>query len=350
MKSSGHICGKHSLKPRRSLRLREKGLSNCATGSSRRCAGWGSGGTCTRRRSGGIVPSGRPGRAFGWSRRTAGTSFPGSKSSGSRSRPTGGIPRESRGSSTSWRGQGSWGRCGGPVPSRATRSGSARWCSTSSEVDLKIGIFGGTFDPVHQGHMIVAEQVMTELDLAQVVFVPGGIPPHKEASSVRATAEDRLAMVEAAVEGNERFTVDRVEIDAGRAMHSVETVGILRERSPDDEWFFITGADEVSNLLAWREPDSLLEKVVMVAATRPGYDLSKLDHLEAVLRNFDRIFPIECTRVDISATAIRRRMLQGKSVRYLVPEGVYEIMRDRRLYEGDARQRAREGRLKEETL
>ena len=74
-------------------------------------------------------------------------------------------------------------------------------------------------------------------------------------------------------------------------MHSVETVSILRERSPDDEWFFITGADEVSNLLAWREPDRLLEQIVMVAATRPGYDLSKLDHLEAALRNFDRIFP-----------------------------------------------------------
>jgi nicotinate-nucleotide adenylyltransferase len=227
------------------------------------------------------------------------------------------------------------------------RSGSARRCSTSSEVGVRIGIFGGTFDPVHQGHMIVAEQVMTELDLARVVFVPGGIPPHKEASSVRAAAPDRLAMVEAAVEGNERFNVDRVEIDAGRPMHSVETVGILKESSPEDDWYFITGADEVSNLLAWKEPDRLLEKVVMVAATRPGYDLSRLDHLEAALRNFDRIFPIECTRVDISATAIRRRMLQSKSIRYLVPEGVREIIENRRLYRGDG-SRTEGGLLKEE--
>jgi len=198
--------------------------------------------------------------------------------------------------------------------------------------------------------MIIAEQVMGELDLSRVVFVPGGIPPHKEASSVRASAEDRFAMVEAAVAGNESFFVDRVEVDSGRPMHSVETVRILKERSPGDDWYFISGADEVSNLLAWKDPDPLLEEVVMVAATRPGYDLGELGHLEAGLRNFDRIFPVECTRVDISATGIRRRMLQGKSVRYLVPEGVYEIMRDRRLYEGDARQRAREGRLKEETL
>jgi nicotinate-nucleotide adenylyltransferase len=197
---------------------------------------------------------------------------------------------------------------------------------------MRVAIFGGTFDPVHQGHMVIAEQVMGELGLDRVVFVPGGIPPHKEASSVRATAEDRYAMVEAAVEGNERFSADRVEVDAGRPMHSVETVGILKAQSPEHEWFFVTGADEVSNLLSWKEPDRLLEEVVMVAATRPGYDLSKLDHLEAGLRNFDRIFPVECTRVDISATGIRRRMLQGKSIRYLVPEKVWEIITRRRLY------------------
>jgi len=214
---------------------------------------------------------------------------------------------------------------------------------------VKVGIFGGTFDPVHQGHMVIAEQVMGELGLSRVLFVPGGIPPHKEATSVRASAEDRFDMVEAAVAGNERFAVDRVEVDAGRPMHSVETVQIFKERSPDDEWYFISGADEVANLLAWKDPDRLLEEVVMVAATRPGFDLSKLGHLEAGLRNFDRIFPVECTRVDISATGIRRRMLQGKSVRYLVPEGVYRIISDRRLYESDERRSEKGGSLREET-
>jgi nicotinate-nucleotide adenylyltransferase len=223
-------------------------------------------------------------------------------------------------------------------------------CSTSGEVSaVKVGIFGGTFDPVHQGHMVIAEQVMGELGFSHVLFVPGGIPPHKEASSVRASAEDRFDMVEAAVAENERFSVDRVEVNAGRPMHSVETVGILKERSPGDEWYFISGADEVSNLLAWKDPDRLLEEVVMVAATRPGFDLSKLGHLEAGLRNFDRIFPVECTRVDISATGIRRRILQGKSVRYLVPEGVHEIITNRGLYDGDEKRSGQGGRLKEET-
>ena len=211
---------------------------------------------------------------------------------------------------------------------------------------MKIGIFGGTFDPVHMGHMIIGEQVMDELDLDHVVFVPGGIPPHKEASSVRASAEDRMEMVGAAVAGNERFSVDRVEIDSGRAMHSVETVRILKRRSPQDEWFFITGADEASNLLTWKDPDQLLEEVVMVAATRPGYDLSRLDHLEDGLQNFDRIFPVECSRVDISATNIRRRMLQGKSIRYLVPGSVNEIIEEKGLYRSDGK-RAKGAGLKE---
>ena len=206
---------------------------------------------------------------------------------------------------------------------------------------MKIGIFGGTFDPVHQGHMIIGEQVMDELDLDRMIFLPGGIPPHKEASSVRASAEDRLKLVNAAVSGNERFSVDRIEIDAGRPMHSVETVSLLKARSPQDEWFFVTGADEVSNLLTWKDPDRLLEEVVMVAATRPGYDLSRLDHLEDGLQNFDRIFPVECSRVDISATNIRRRILQGKSIRYLVPEAVHEIIEQKELYRGDGNRRER---------
>ncbi len=214
---------------------------------------------------------------------------------------------------------------------------------------VRVGIFGGTFDPIHHGHMIIAEQVAESLSLTRVIFVPGGIPPHKAASSLKASPEDRFDMVEAAVTANERFFVDRVEIDAGRPMHSVETVRILKERSPADDWYFISGADEVSNLLAWKDPDLLLEEVVMVAATRPGYDLSKLQHLEAGLRNFDRIFPVECTRVDISATGIRRRILQGKSVRYLVPEGVHDIIRDRRLYDAVVRRSEQGDRLKEGT-
>ena len=216
-----------------------------------------------------------------------------------------------------------------------TISASARWSSTTSEDILsRVGIFGGTFDPVHNGHMIIAEQVAEALRLSRVIFVPGGTPPHKPASSVKAGPEDRFEMVEAAIRGNGKFYVDRVEIEAGRAMYSVETVPLIRERweSSRGEWFFITGADEVSNLLSWKEPDKLLEEAVMIAATRPGYDISNLGHLERELSNFDHIIPVECTRVDISATGIRRMLTEGRSVRYLVPEGAYKIIHDRGLY------------------
>jgi nicotinate-nucleotide adenylyltransferase len=165
-----------------------------------------------------------------------------------------------------------------------------------------------------------------------VIFVPGGVPPHKPASSIKASAEDRLNMVEAATEGNDKFFVDRVEIDAGRPMYSVETVPLIKERHKGDEWFFVAGADEVSKLLSWKEPDELLEETVMIAATRPGYDVSKLDHLAEALENFDKIIPVECTLMDISASGIRRMLAEGKSIRYLVPDRVREIIYDRGLY------------------
>lgn len=217
----------------------------------------------------------------------------------------------------------------------------------------RIGIFGGTFDPIHQGHMVIAEQVAQALNLACVIFVPGGVPPHKTASSVKASAEDRFDMVEAAIQGNDKFFVDRVEVDAGRAMYSVETMPLVKERwgKGGDEWFFVSGADEVSNLLSWKEPDRLLEEAAMVAATRPGHDISNLGHLEEALDNFDRIVPVECTRVDISATGIRRALAKGESVRYLVPEGVYEIIHDRGLYGArkDEEKERQEGSLNRRT-
>jgi nicotinate-nucleotide adenylyltransferase len=212
---------------------------------------------------------------------------------------------------------------------------------------MRVGIFGGTFDPIHQGHLIIAEQVAEALSLARVVFVPGGVPPHKEASSIKAPVEDRYEMVERAVRGNERFVVDRVEVDAGRTMYSVETVPLVKERYEGDEWFFISGADEVSNLLSWKEPDVLLEEARMVAATRPGYDISNVDRLAAELRNFERIVPVEVSRVDISSTGIRRMLRKGKSARYLLPDAVHELILDRGLYGArrDAEKRVQEERL-----
>jgi nicotinate-nucleotide adenylyltransferase len=197
---------------------------------------------------------------------------------------------------------------------------------------MKVGIFGGTFDPIHQGHLVVAEQVSQTLGLARVIFVPGGIPPHKPASSIKAAAEDRLQMAEMAIGKNDKFCADRVEIDTGEPMYSVDTVPFVKERHEGDEWFFIIGADEAANLLSWKEPDQLLQETSMVAATRPGYDVSNLDHLAEALENFDKIIPVECTLLDISATGIRRMLVEGKSIRYLVPDEVHAFIYERGLY------------------
>jgi nicotinate-nucleotide adenylyltransferase len=197
---------------------------------------------------------------------------------------------------------------------------------------MRVGIFGGTFDPIHQGHLVIAEQVAQTLSLQRVIFVPGGTPPHKPASSIKASTEERLRMVEAAVRGNDKFFVDPVEVETGEPMYSVDTVPLIKERHEGDEWYFVAGADEVSNLLSWKEPDRLLEETAMVAAARPGYDVSKLDHLAEGLKNFDKIIPVECTLMDISATGIRRMLTEGKSIRYLVPDGVCEIIYDGGLY------------------
>jgi nicotinate-nucleotide adenylyltransferase len=182
-----------------------------------------------------------------------------------------------------------------------------------------------------------------------VIFVPGGIPPHKPASSIKASAEDRFHMVEVAIQGNDRFTVDRVEIDTEEPMYSVDTVPLVKERYESDEWFFIAGADEVWSLLSWKEPDKLLEETTMVAAARPGYEFSELEHLAEGLENFDRIIPVECTLVDISASGIRRMLSEGKSIRYLVPNKVHQIIYNKGLYgaqEGQENERS-EGHLSE---
>ncbi|WP_160309714.1 nicotinate-nucleotide adenylyltransferase [Rubrobacter aplysinae] len=196
----------------------------------------------------------------------------------------------------------------------------------------RVGIFGGTFDPIHQGHLIIAEQVMESLGLSRVLFVPGGIPPHKEASSIMAATGDRVALVEAAIAGNESFVLDLTEVEAGRKMYSHETVRLLKDSYEAEEWYFISGADEVANLPFWKEPDRLLKEVYMVAATRPGHEFSELESLAGELENYHRILHVECSRVDISATGIRERLAGGRTIRYLVPERVNEEILQRGLY------------------
>jgi nicotinate-nucleotide adenylyltransferase len=197
---------------------------------------------------------------------------------------------------------------------------------------LRLGIMGGSFDPIHIAHLITAEEALAQFALDQVLFMPAGDPPHKGRGL--APAELRYALVSVATAGNPRFSVSRLEIERGDVSYTVDTLeylaGIL---PPGAEMFFITGADAVLDILTWKDPGRVLELATFIAATRPGYDLSKLSGLLGRLREQTtglvpeaRVKTLELPALAISASMIRERLAAGKGVRYLVPEPVAELI------------------------
>jgi nicotinate-nucleotide adenylyltransferase len=188
-------------------------------------------------------------------------------------------------------------------------------------------IFGGTFDPVHFGHLILAEQVAGWAGLAEVIFIPAGRPPHKEGRTA-AAASDRLAMVEEAVAGNRRFTVSRIELEGegGRLSFTIDTVRRLKAEGAG-EVALILGADSLVELATWREPEALVVECRVLVVPRPGWDLSEApDELRR------HATPVPVPLIDISSRMIRQRVAAGLSIRYLVPEAVRRYILDRGLY------------------
>lgn len=190
----------------------------------------------------------------------------------------------------------------------------------------RVGIMGGTFDPVHHGHLVAASEVASRFVLDEVVFVPAGQPWQKAGSAV-SPAEDRYLMTVIATASNPRFRVSRVDIDRAGPTYAVDTLRDLRaEYGPDVELFFITGADALSKILSWREPEQLFELAHFIGVTRPGFELSD-KHLPA-----DAVSLIEVPAMSISSTACRARVAIGDPVWYLVPDGVVQYIAKRRLY------------------
>lgn len=188
---------------------------------------------------------------------------------------------------------------------------------------MRIGVFGGTFDPPHLGHLIVAGDAHTGLRLDRIVFIPSAVPPHKLAT-VRATAEQRLEMVQVAVRDDVRFTVDDIELRRTGPSYTVDTLRTLREQYAGSELFFLIGTDALREIDTWRTPDEVARLARLVALSRSG------DEVEAIP---DRaVLPLRVTRIDISATEIRRRIAAGESARYLVPDSVREIIERDGLY------------------
>ena len=184
----------------------------------------------------------------------------------------------------------------------------------------RLGIMGGTFDPIHYGHLVTAEEAVWQFDLDQVLFVPTGQPWMKHDSGV-SPPEDRYLMTVIAIASNPRFLVSRIEIDREGPSYTIDTLRELRERYGEEtELFFVTGGDAILEILHWKDAEQTLALARFIAATRPGYDLGRFER-EGADRH-DRITVMDVPALAISSTDIRQRVAKGSPIRYLVPEGV----------------------------
>ena len=201
---------------------------------------------------------------------------------------------------------------------------------------IRIGLMGGTFDPIHYGHMVTAEYARTEFNLDKVIFIPSCNPPHKRLRKVT-EEEKRMEMVQLATITYFSFEVSDVEIKRGGWSYTYDTVCYFRELYGDEaQLYFITGADAIMEILTWKNVDELLKSCEFIAATRPGY---YLDIAKTLPRAYwDSIHFMEIPALSISSTAIRSRVFFGKSIKYLLPESVETYIQKNKLYlNGDMR-------------
>lgn len=200
---------------------------------------------------------------------------------------------------------------------------------------MKVGIFGGTFNPIHTGHLVVAQDAMEALRLSRVMFIPSANPPHKSPESL-APASHRLQMIRAAIRGDDRFFVSDIEIKRGGKSYSVDTLRELRRQHPRTDWFFIIGSDSFKDLHSWREIETLAQLCQFVIVERPNFEMEKMSACRVGLdaATFKRVsrHQLRAHLVDISSTEIRERSRAGKSIRYLVPTAVAAHIKKNSLY------------------
>jgi nicotinate-nucleotide adenylyltransferase len=198
----------------------------------------------------------------------------------------------------------------------------------------RIGVMGGTFDPIHHGHLVAAEEARWQFGLDRVVFVPTGQPWQKPVGV--SPAEDRYQMTVIATASNPTFTVSRLEIDYQGPTYTVDTLRRLRAEQPEGtRLLFITGADAVLQLLTWKEPDQVLALAELIAATRPGFDLDSL--INQVPGAARRVHRLDIPALAISSSDLRGRVARGAPIQYLVPDGVARYIHEHELYGRPAR-------------
>ena len=201
----------------------------------------------------------------------------------------------------------------------------------------RIGVMGGTFDPIHTGHLVTAEEALYQFGLDEVLFVPSGHPPHKEDRESLDPAS-RYLMAVIATAANPRFRVTRMEIERPGPSYTIDTVRELKRLyGANTEIYFITGADAILEILTWKDPERLLREAMFIAATRPGYDLKRLEESlpEAEKERHavhPRVLVMEVPALAISSTDIRARVREGRPITYLVPQGVREFIEKNGFY------------------
>ena len=194
-----------------------------------------------------------------------------------------------------------------------------------------IGILGGTFNPPHMGHLVMAQEALEQLDLERVVFLPVAVPPHKEAREDPGAAA-RVALCRLAVAGDERLAVSTLEVDRGGASFTVDTLRELHELQPEHDLTFIVGGDMAQSLPAWREPEAVLALARLAVAERAGVRREDIARRLGPLHGGDRVTFFDMPRIDVSSSDIRRRVAEGRPIRYLVPDAVAEAIAERDLY------------------
>lgn len=194
----------------------------------------------------------------------------------------------------------------------------------------RTGVFGGTFDPPHLGHLIVAQDVVERLALNRMLMVPAAVPPHKP-DAASTPAEARARMLEAAVGDHPRLEVSRIELERGGVSYTVDTLETLKERRPDDELFLLIGVDQLRSFATWRAPERVARLARLVVMAREGLEPGPTESLAGLVYE-----TVPVTRVDVSSSQVRRRVRDGRSIRYWVNEPVRRIIEDEKLYLGPA--------------
>jgi nicotinate-nucleotide adenylyltransferase len=190
---------------------------------------------------------------------------------------------------------------------------------------LRLCVLGGTFNPPHVGHLICAQEAHDQLALDRVVLMPAGIPPHKEVQADPGP-EARHALCEAAVAGDERFAVSRMELDRAGRSFTVDTLRALHDQSPQDDITFIAGGDMARSLPSWREPEALLSLATVAVAERAADRRDAISAAIAPLAGSDCVRFFDMPRIDVSSSLVRERVAAGRPVRYLVPDAVADAI------------------------